>query len=134
MASALAIAQAAVFTAFADAWASRTPIAWPNAPFTPPAKVWVKVDLTWADGVPSTMGPVAARRNSIAGLLTVGVYGPRDVGGKGVMDVADDVRDVFNRLTVDGVRFDVPSGPLPGADPALAGGVVRVTFSVDELV
>lgn len=136
MASALKAAQVAILTRFKTEWADRTPVAWPNVVSTPPeAGPWVRFDIVWGDAEATTMGPAGKMRNTIPGVVFVNVFAAPGKGRGVLNDTADDVRDVFNRLEVSGVRFNVPSGPEPvRGDPEWEQAVVRIPFSVDELV
>lgn len=136
MASALKAAQIAILTRFKSQWADRTPVAWPNVSFTPPEEgPWVRLDIVWGDAEPSTMGQSGGKRNTIPGVVFVNVFAPIGKGRGAINAEADAARNVFNRFEVSGVRFNVPSGPEPvRGDPEWEQVVIRVPFSVDELI
>lgn len=136
MASDLKAAQIAILTRFKTQWADRTPVSYPNVSFTPPeAGPWVRLDIVWGDATAATMGPVTKQRNTIVGVIFVNAFAVPGKGRGAVNSEADAARDIFNRLEVSGVRFSVPSGPEPvRGDPEWEQVVVRIPFSVDELV
>ena len=140
MASALKAAQIAIISRFKTQWAAslNTPVAWPNVSFTPPEDgPWVRFDIVWGEGDVQTMGVTGSGkgRTTIPGVIFVNVFAEPGKGRGVINDAADKVRDIFNRLDVSGVRFQVPSGPEPvHGDPEWEQVVVRIPFSVDELV
>lgn len=133
MPSALMDAQAAIWTRLATAFPTLA-IAYPGTPFTTPvAAPWVRASLVWGDGALSTMG--ATNRNTIIGMVQLEVYTPA-AQGDGINTVlVDTLRDVYNRVEADGVRYTVPSGPRPAQlDSIWYRSLIRVPFSVDELI
>lgn len=113
-------AKATAIEAFLDEnWpeGAKTPISWPGVDFDPPDGPWLKVDITWGDGFMETIGGSGTGTNQVVGVLTLNLF---DVPGQGARQIdgyADELRDLFNRAEVEGVRFDAPSGPKPTRRP-----------------
>ena len=87
-------------------WAAATPIAWDNWSTDPPEidaaePHWLNAKLVFGQGELMTKNG----RNTLSGFLQVSVFGPADEGmgggsSKGIFQYADDVRDIFNRVTI----------------------------------
>lgn len=138
MSSALSAAQKAIYSRVRTLWADRTPIAWDNVNFTPPdpgqgPAQWLKVDIAWGEGAAVSMGGAGAR-NTLPGVLFLTVFGPKNAAFGEIMRLCDLARDMVNRVEVNGVRFGVPSAPLPGEDPRWAMRQVQCGFTVDETI
>jgi len=110
-------------------------IIWANTPDDPPTdgSVWVEPSILWGQGDLRTKDG----RNTIVGVLNVNVFAPAGTGTGTLFDTADDVRDIYNRVEVSGVRFGIPSGPRlvpvkPEARWVQAN--VSIPFTVDETV
>lgn len=131
MSSALRTAKTAI-TQRMDANWTATPVAYEDAPFTPPDGRWVQLTVLWGDGAVDTM----SGRNRIPGVLTLNVFGKPGRGAGEVMGLCDQLRDLWNRQVVGPVRFDAASGPKP----SVTGGsewvqrTVDVPFTVEEVV
>jgi hypothetical protein len=113
-------------------WAGRTQVAWPNAAFVPPTdEPWIEVSIAWGDGIAASMAPT--NRNTLVGVLFINCYCVEDEGQGELMAIVDAARDLFNRASVAGCRFDVPSAPKPVA--GMYNQVsVSIAFTVDETV
>lgn len=131
MASALDTARQVIEGRLNTNW-SATKIAWPNVAFSPSSgEAWIQPSLLWGEGFVSTK----TGRNAVHGVLHINVFVPRGTGTGVALSYADDLRDLFNRLEVSGVRFDAPSGPQPQAgDEDWAQVAVTVGFTVEEVV
>jgi hypothetical protein len=140
MSSALAAAQKAIYVRFETQWGDRCPVAYPNAPFTPPTDPkapWASLVILWGDAFPQTQGVAGEGRgrNSSVGIVQIDLYVPKDEARERLMANADAARDIFNRADFNGVRCDAPSAPKPVAgDDEWDRLIVSVPFSVDELV
>jgi hypothetical protein len=109
-----------------------TPIAWPNVEFTaPPGQAYLQPWVLWGAGQLSTMGP--SKANRVVGVYQVNVWVPLARGAGLSLDMSDLVRTTFNRVVVDSVRCDAPSGPAPlEEEPPWYGVAVSIPFSVEE--
>jgi len=114
---------------------SDIPIAWDNVPFEPPADAesFIEPVILWGEGGLSTKNG----RNTIVGVLNINVY---VVAGKGygpMYTIADEIRDIYNRVEVAGVRFGVPSparSVVSGSDSRWVQGNISIPFTVDEVL
>src|SRR3954468_14462128 len=101
MSSNLSAVTKALYTYFNTEWADTTPICWPNASFIAPTdEPWIDVRISWGDGEGVSMAPT--NRNTLVGVLYVNCYCVEDEGQGEMMDVSDQVRDLFNRIEVAG--------------------------------
>lgn len=101
-------------SAFADAWGTKTPIAWANTNFVPPtAQPWVSVDVQPRETVQVTIGTTAVMRER--GRFRVEIYVPAGTGTKKAEELADDVAEAIQRqhLVNDVILFSTTR--LPGA-------------------
>src|SRR3990167_1199590 len=135
MASALDTARQTIESRIKTLWAAdeNTTIIWPNDPRDPPASgTWIESTILWGDGFVSTKNG----RNTIAGGVSVNVFGQAGNGFGPVTQSADGVRDMINRVEVSGVRFGAPSGPrtVPNPGSKWVQANLSVPFSVDETV
>ena len=133
MASNISDANAVISGLLESAFPS-TPIAFPDTPFIAPSSAqWLRLSIVWGDGDLATMG--ATNRNTIVGVVQVEVYTPPSQGDGANTRLADQVRDVYNRLESSGVRFNVPSAPIhDNTETAWCRRLIRVPFTFDETV
>jgi hypothetical protein len=126
--------------------AARTTVAWEDWPFDPPEidasePYWINIKVVFGQGELITKNG----RNTLAGFVQVSVFGPADQGLGGVYGLADKVRDMFNRVTVSGVRFLVPGVPrmvpriqamrfMSSPDIPWVQAIVACPFTFDEEV
>jgi hypothetical protein len=124
--------RAAIEGRVASNWGN-TRIRWPNVAYTPEeGKTWLAVDIRWGDGFIATKNG----RNRLIGVLFLTVFAPVGRGDGAISELADDARDLVNRLEVSGVRFVAPSGPSFSTETATKWRQAQVTcgFSVEEEV
>lgn len=108
-------------------------IRWPNVAYSPEeGKTWLSVNILWGDGFIATKNG----RNNLVGVLFLTVFSPVGRGDGAISELADDARDMVNRLEVSGVRFAAPSGPSFSTETATKWRQAQVTcsFSVEEEV
>lgn len=132
MPSALDAATRALETRLSAAFPT-TPIAWPNVEFTAqPGQAYLQPWVLWGAGQLFTMGP--SHSNRVVGVYQVNVWVPMAKGAGLSLDMSDLVRTTFNRVEVNGVRCDAPSGPAPlEEEPPWYGVAVSIPFSVEEV-
>ena len=89
------------------------PVSYQNVPFTPPNNSpWVQVFLRFGDSTYATILPATANGFSIqTGVLVVNVYTPQGQGTAANYTIANRIRSLFDRLTLDSIIFDAASGP-----------------------
>lgn len=125
----------AIETRIEDGWdTDETPIQWLGAEFKRPSTgTWIRITILWGDGFPETIG--AGGLNQLVGVLSCSVFGTPGSGMGDLYHVADQFRDKLNRVEVDGVRFEVPSGlKLGDPEPEWLHGIIDVPFYALESV
>ncbi|HEX7048654.1 MAG TPA: phage tail terminator-like protein [Longimicrobiales bacterium] len=144
MASELRAKAAAIRAHFATEWKAARGytdeqlgerVAWEGVDFTPPASEWVRLSILWGDAFEQTMGGPAVGKNEVVGVVSVTLFYPPGRGTGVLEGLADDVRDIFNRAEVSGVRFGAPSGPKPARErDGWVQTTVDVPFTVEETI
>jgi hypothetical protein len=124
---------------FAAEWANRTPVAWPNANFTPPqGQPWVRFGVFPAHAAQVSMGGAGNRRFRRSGLLIIEVFTPAGRGDGEANVLAEQVAAIFRGVTAEGVRYAGPKGESPRRLPGRVDGAwyqvpVHVPYQSDEL-
>ena len=110
-------------------------VAWEGMPFDPPDGIWFRVSILWGDSFLQTQGSPGGA-NTLVGVLSFQCFDQPGNGTGRLYDLADVLRDLFNRNTVSGIRFDAPSGPKPATrdEDGWDGVIVDIPFEVDETV
>ena len=72
--------------------------------------------------------------NLVVGLTTFNIYTEQGLGAGANFDIAERLRNLFNRITVSDVRFDPPIGPevLESSPEGKFQTQVRITFELYE--
>ena len=144
MSSALNTARSTIEALFLSGiTATTTKIAWPNVPYEPPADAssFLEPTVLFGESFLGTKGG----RNTIFGVLSVNIYGIAGLGMGPIESIADAVRNIFNRVEANGIRYGVPSGPkqVPVVtslrfrsrpDAKWVQMNITIPFSVDEIV
>jgi hypothetical protein len=111
----------------------RTPIRWPGVVFTPPVgdgAAWLEPVVVFGEGLHLSKDG----RNRIVGVLNVNLFASPGGGLGSLYTLADQVRDLFNRVDLPDLRLQVPSGPrLVTEDPFLQLALT-VPFEAEEVV
>ena len=108
----------------------RTPVAWPNAAFTPPDdEPWVRLTIKGGDG---RQVATTGRRIRRSGVVIVQVFTPEGEGDAPARSIADEVAAIFEAMTLDGVRFKAASNEVVGAHEGWFQINVEIPFSWDE--
>ena len=70
----------------------------------------------------------------VVGLTTFNIYTEQGLGAGANFDIAERLRNLFNRITVSDVRFDPPIGPevLESSPEGKFQTQVRITFELYE--
>jgi hypothetical protein len=85
------------------------PVWWPNSDYRPDAgTLWLQVQNLWGQAVAETMRP--PKLNRLSGQLRITIYAPQGQGDGPALRLADQIRPLYNRLDLEGVRCDVMSG------------------------
>lgn len=108
------------------------PIWWPNADFRPPAAdLWVQVQTRWGQATAQSMRP--PKLNTIQGQLRIAIYAPQGQGDGPALRLADQIRPLYNRLDLDGVRCEVMSGAQDnGYQLSWYSLLLIVNYTIDE--
>ena len=87
-------------------------VSYENVPFTPPNNaVWIKVLVRFgASNYATLIGPTAGS-NRQSGILFVSIFSPVGTGAGANFTVAERLRDLFDRKTVNKVIFKAADGP-----------------------
>ena len=103
------VVDGAIYDAFDAAWTPATPIGYPDADFAPPdSGAWAEVSVLWGDAEWSTQGG----RNEIVGTVVVQLFDEPGGGYGRIKGHAAVARSIFNRATIGGAIFSVPSAPV----------------------
>ena len=89
------------------------PVSYQNVPFTPPNNTpWLQVFLRFGDNNYATILPATANGFNVqTGVLVANVYTPQGQGTAANYTIANRIRSLFDRLTLDSIIFDAASGP-----------------------
>ena len=105
-------------------------VAYPNTAFTPPADApWLSVDIQFGDNSYVTLLAPTTGRNRQSGVLTVNIFADVGTGAAAAYTIAERVKDLFDRKTVNEVMFDAASGPSQVAS-GLSDSFYQVQVSV----
>lgn len=120
-------------------WASTTPIAWPNRPFTPPAGAWIRPTLRAADAARKEIGVAGSRTFRHYGLLLIQVFAPEGTGDGVARGHAETLCGIFRAVSAGGITYEGPTGEAPTArDDGVDGNgwymwTVTVPYTRDSL-
>jgi len=81
------------------------------------------------------MGGTTGSDNSVTGVVVINIFTAKGIGPGPNLIVGKRVRDLYNRIVVNGVHFDPPTGPEVVATPSPEGFFqtqVRMTFETFE--
>jgi len=84
-------------------------VKWQGIDFEPPDEVWFEVNVLWGDGEGETAGDSGT--NTVPGVLVFTLFDRPGAGLGALYDLADVLRDLFDRVTVGAVEFLVAGGP-----------------------
>ena len=107
-----------------------------NMPYTPtPASTFLQCLVSFGTSSYLTQGDQTGSDNLLTGVVLINIFSAKGVGPGENLTVGKRVRDLYNRITVSGVRFDPPTGPEVLATAAPEGYFqtqVRMTFDTFE--
>ena len=87
-------------------------VAYPNTAFTPPTDApWLSVDIQFGDNAYATLLAPSTGKNLQSGVLTVNIFADVGTGAAAAYTIAERVKDLFDRKTVNDVIFDPATGP-----------------------
>lgn len=147
MSSTTNTAAGAIRSRFSTQWASlrsynapklKERVAWDNVPFTPPDAEWVRLSILWGDGFEMTAGDTGVGETETVGVVSVQIFTQPGTGSGLAEQMAEDARDIFNRVDLSGsgyvIRFGAPSGPKPAQRDGWWQQIVDTPFSLEETV
>lgn len=132
---------AAIRSRFNTEWGATTPVAWPNAAFTPPnpPNPWVRLTILPATAGQRTLAPVGSRTFRAGGLIVVQVFTPENEGDGENQTLCEQVAAIFRGVTASGIRYAGPNGESPRIRSIGNDGAgwyqqnVEIPFSADSL-
>lgn len=87
-------------------------VAYANTAFTPPTDApWLSVDIQFGDNSYITLQAPTTGRNRQAGVVTINIFSDVGTGAAAAYTIAERIKDLFDRKTVNDVMFDPASGP-----------------------
>lgn len=87
-------------------------VAYANTAFTPPTDApWLSVNIQFGDNSYITLQAPTTGRNRQAGVVTVNIFSDVGTGAAAAYTIAERIKDLFDRETVNDVMFDPASGP-----------------------
>lgn len=98
-------ARESVYQRFIDQWAGRTPVTLDNESYQPPAGAWVRLAVRHFTSGQESMGPTGSRRFGRGGAVLVQVFTPADEGLRLADTLSGAVREIFEGVGFDGLRF-----------------------------
>ncbi len=98
-------AEAAIRAYFNTGWAARTPVAWPDIPFTPPVTTWVRFSMKNTDGYQASIGSPGSNKFRRVGFVYIQIFQPVGQGSTDARTKADIAADIFIANTLPGVTF-----------------------------
>jgi hypothetical protein len=88
------------------------PVNYQNTPFTPPNTTpWLQAFIRFGDSAYATLLEPTPGFNRQNGTLSINVFTSVGVGAAANFAIAERVKSLFDRQTVDGVTFDSAVGP-----------------------
>lgn len=123
-------------TRFNTAWASRTPVAWPNVAFTPPSpqSIWCRFSLVEGDTIQTTFG-ASTNNFRTPGTLFVQLFDKPGIGDAAILQKADEAAAIFRNWCGTNVRCRAPHMKNIGATSDGWYQVnVNIPFIKDELL
>lgn len=105
-------------------------VAYPNVKLSKPTGTWARLTIRGGDARQVAVGAKRIRR---PGLVFVQVFVPEGQGAKDALDAAEQAADVFETMTIGGIRFRAASIEPEGVD---GSGwymvIVRIPFQYDD--
>jgi hypothetical protein len=91
---------------FDTQWADKTPVDWPDAPFTPPdGESWVRFNCQHNDGYQASIGTVGSNKFRRVGLVTIQIFQPVGKASIEAQALADIAIAIFQGQAVGDIHF-----------------------------
>ena len=111
------------------------PIVFNNVPFdASTVDRYIQCSVGFGSSEYVTQGTDSSASNLEVGLCIFNIYTEQGLGAGANFDIAERLRNLFNRITVSDVRFDPPIGPevLESSPEGKFQTQVRITFELYE--
>lgn len=97
------------------------PVSYQNVPYSPPNNAtWLQAFIRFSDSSYATLLPLGAGFNRHNGVLTVNIFTPLGVGSGANFTIGERIKNLFDRLNLEGIHFDAVSGPAQVTSPSPA--------------
>lgn len=88
------------------------PVAYANTAFTPPNdSPWLDVQINFGDNNYFTLQAPTVGTNRQSGVLVIDIFSQVGVGTSESYEIAERMKDLFDRQHLKGIIFDAASGP-----------------------
>ena len=113
-----------------------TTVVFGNQPFDPPSDtsfIQCLIEFTGSEYV--TLGGTSNSTNSQTGVITFNIFTKIGIGLEDNLTLAKRIRDLYNRVILNGIYFEPPTGPtvLENANPeGFVQSVMSISFETFE--
>ena len=113
-----------------------TTVVFGNHPFAPPSDtsfIQCLIEFTGSDYI--TLGGTSSSTNSQTGIITFNIFTKVGIGLGDNLTLAKRIRDLYNRVILNGIYFEPPTGPavLENASPeGFVQSVMSISFETFE--
>ena len=113
-----------------------TTVVFGNQPFDPPSDtsfIQCLIEFTGSDYI--TLGGTSSSTNSQTGIITFNIFTKVGIGLGDNLTLAKRIRDLYNRVILNGIYFEPPTGPavLENASPeGFVQSVMSISFETFE--
>jgi len=112
---------------------STTTVRWPNVAFEEPedGTPWVSFNISIADAIIQT---ISVKHNDQLGMVLINVFTKARTGMIANNTLVQEVRAIFNRLTITGIHFEAPEirQVTTNSDDIWFNQLVRIPFVYNE--
>lgn len=110
------------------------PVSYQNVPFAPPNNApWVQAFIRFGDNNYATLLPTGGEGYNLqTGTVIINVFTPQGQGTAANFTIAERLKDLFDRVRLQGIIFDAASGPAqvsPASPEPYYQTQVTITFS-----
>ena len=107
---------------------AKTPIAWPNVPFTPPSGPWVRFNVLDGEGSWRSIGSPGSNLVGYVGAVVIQIFVPLLSGESTARDYADAAAEIFQGQVISGIRFSPATVHI--LNTSLADGWHQINVSI----
>ena len=113
------------------------PVVFNNVSYSPTTDTsWVQCLVNFGAGEYLSLGATTNSSNRILGIIVINIFTPQAIGAGVNLEIAQRIRNLYNRVIVSEVYFDAPIGPevMQASPEGFYQTQVRVTFEfIEEL-